>query len=105
MAKSFVEQFDISYPVYADPKRLTYQHMGFKRAFGLGFSSIGHATRASRGGYRQGPVQGDPWQQGGEALFSQSGELLWSHSSKMAGAHAEPEDILKVIQSLQQRWA
>ena len=105
MANNFAEQFDIGYPIYVDPKRKTYQHMNFKRSFGLGISSFRHASRASLAGHRQGAVQGDPWQQGGEALFSQSGELLWSHSSKMAGAHAEPDDILKVIQSLQQRWA
>ena len=97
MAKDFVEQFAIAFPVYTDPKRITYQKMNFQRSFGLGFASLGKARRAVKGGHKQGTVQGDPWQQGGEALFSQEGEVLWSHASKMAGAHANPQEILQQI--------
>ena len=99
MAKDFVEQFDIQFPVYTDPKRETYSFMKFKRSFGIGFSSFVKGTKAFKKGHRQGAVQGDPWQQGGEALFSIEGTVLWSHSAKVAGVHASKEEILSTIDS------
>ena len=99
MAQDFVEQFNISFPVYTDPKKQTYAFMKFKRSFGIGFSSVVKGTKAFQKGYRQGAVQGDPWQQGGEALFSMNGTVLWSHSAKVAGTHATKEQILAAIDS------
>ena len=97
MAKDFVEQFEIPYPVYTDPAKKTYDFMGFKRSFGLGLSSMWTASRALRKGHVQGATRGDVWQQGGEGLFACGGELLWSHSAKKSGEHASTTQLLAAI--------
>ena len=99
MAEDFVHQFNIPFPVYTDPKRKTYAHMGFKRSLGFGLSSIKNASRAIQGGHKQGPVHGDPWQQGGEALFNTNGEILWAHSADKVGSHSTPDRILGAIKT------
>ena len=99
MAQDFVEQFDIQFPVYTDPDRETYSFMGFKRKFGLGLSSFFKGRKAFLKGHRQGAVQGDVWQQGGEALFAQDGTVLWSHAANLAGTHSSRSELLMAIQS------
>ena len=99
MAKGFVEQFDIPYPVYTDPSKESYDLMGFKRSFGLGLSSMWTASRAISKGHVQGATKGNVWQQGGEGLFARGGELLWSHSAKKAGEHASTQQLLAAIDS------
>ena len=99
MAKDFVEQFEIEFPVYTDPDKLTYRFMGFKRSFGLGMSSFGHARRAMKKGFAQGMILGDAWQQGGEALFSAKGEVLWSHSASQAGTHSTRKQLLAALEA------
>ena len=99
MAEDFVEQFSITFPVYTDPKRITYKHMGFKRSHGISWGSLSSAGRALFSGHKQGQVLGDPWQQGGEALFAQDGSILWAHAANQAGSHASAKEILAGVTS------
>jgi hypothetical protein len=100
MARDFVEQFDIQFGVYTDPSLSTYKAMDFKRKIGIGLSSIRSGFRAARMGHTQGKVQGDPWQQGGEAIFSRQGTLIWSRTSPSAGDHSSPVEVLKALDLL-----
>jgi hypothetical protein len=97
MAIDFAEQFSIPFPVYIDSDQTTYQFMNFKRRAGLGLKSTSNLARALKKGHIQGAVKGDPWQQGGEAIFAQDGSILWSHAAKTAGSHASRKEILKVL--------
>lgn len=100
MAKDFVSQFAIDYPVYTDPERSTYQAMGWRRGLGINFSTLGHSMRAMGKGFVQGRTQGDTWQQGGEALLSTSGAVLWACASSEAGKHASDEQIRAALAKL-----
>ena len=97
MAKDFIEQYSIPYPVYCDPQKQTYALMGWKRTFGLGFQSIRTGWKEFAQGHRQGPVLGDPWQQGGEALILQDGNIWWSNAADEAGTHTTKTDLEEVL--------
>lgn len=97
MARDFVDQFDIAYPVFADPDRKTYEAFGLKTKFGLGLKTPLHMMRAVGKGFLQGRTQGSVFQQGGEALISSQGEILWSRVSNQAGSHASDEEIRAAI--------
>jgi len=99
-ARDFSGKFKISYPLYTDPQRKTYQALGMKTKLGLSFKTPLHATRAMRNGFFQGRTQGSPFQQGGEALISSQGEILWSRVSDEAGSHASDEEIRSAIEML-----
>ena len=99
MAEAFAEQFNITFPLYTDPERVTYRSMNFTRSFGISFGSVGYAKRAFQKGFTQGKVAGDPWQQGGEALIEQNGNVHWKHAAKAAGSHASVSEIRQVVTS------
>ena len=100
MAKDFVSQFAIAYPVYTDPERRTYQAMGWRRGLGINIRTLRHSMRARSKGFVQGRTQGDTWQQGGEALLSTSGAVLWTCASSEAGKHANDAQIRAVLAEL-----
>jgi len=100
MARDFAEQFNISYPLFTDPQRKTYQALGMKTKFGLGLRTPLHIARAMRNGFLQGRIQGSPFQQGGEALISSQGEILWSRISNEAGSHASDQEIRNAFEML-----
>ena len=100
MARDFVEQFSVDFPVYTDPSRKTFALAGFKRSvlfFGPRTFKRGRAAKAA--GFRQGPVAGDPWQQGGEVIVAPEGELLYCRSSSGPGDHAPVPELLEVLHS------
>jgi hypothetical protein len=101
MAEDFVEQFNIPFPVYTDPRKETYTLMGWKRTFGLGLRSLKSSWTEYSQGHRQGSVLGDPWQQGGEALILQDGSLWWSHAANEAGTHSSVVELKKIISRFQ----
>lgn len=100
MARDFVEQFSVTFPVWTDPGKETYKLAGFQRAFGLGLKSLGRGRRASSGGHRQGKTQGDPWQQGGTLVLGGDGRLVFAHAADGAGDHAPVGDLLAALDSL-----
>ena len=97
MAQDFAEQFSLTFPLYTDPEKHTYAFLGWKRQFGLGWNSFKNSWSAFQSGHRQGSVQGDPWQQGGEALITSSGKIWWSHAANEAGTHAPKEELLTIL--------
>lgn len=57
-----------------------------------------NALRALRSGYRQGAVQGDPWQLGGVFVIRPGGALAYRHVSREAGDHAPIGEILDALE-------
>jgi hypothetical protein len=98
MARDFVEQFSVEFPVYTDPSRQTYQWLEFKRPYvALDLGVFKRGRRAGKAGFRQGAVAGDVFQQGGEIIVSPDGALLYSRASSGPGDHAPVEELLAVL--------
>ena len=93
MAADFAAQFSITFPLYTDPTRETYQQMGWDRRIGIGAKSVKQGWNAWKEGFRQGKTQGDPWQQGGEAIILQDGSSWWSHPANEAGTHCSIDEL------------
>ncbi len=98
MASDFVTTFEADFPVYTDPSRATYKLAGFKRtALFFGPRTFKHSRRATKAGFRQGRVAGDPWQQGGDVIVAPGDNLLYSRASSGPGDHAPLEELLAVL--------
>ena len=97
MATDFREQLALDVPVWVDPKRVTYQHLGFKHSVlsAVGPRVWGHFLRAWREGFRQGATQGDPWQQGGVLVVRRGGAIEYGFASAAAGDHPPIEVVMQ----------
>ena len=95
-AKDFARAFGVTAPLYVDPRREAYQAFDLAHGVGatLNLESITHGLRAFAGGFRQGAVQGDPWQQGGVFLVMPDGSMPYAYRSRSAGDHPDTEAIL-----------
>ena len=69
-AKAFRDEHGLDFPLRVDPELAAYRAAGLRRGAWrtLGPRVLAHAARAFGRGFRQGAVQGDPWQQGGVFL-------------------------------------
>jgi NAD(P)-dependent dehydrogenase (short-subunit alcohol dehydrogenase family) len=56
-----------------------------------------NALRALRSGYRQGEVQGDPFQLGGVLVIRPDGALSYRHVSRVAGDHPPLDDVIAAL--------
>ena len=97
MAKEFARQYSIPFPLYTDPTCQSYHMMGWQKKFGISMKSVKEGFKLFYQGHRQGKIQGNPWQQGGEALFLPSGECWWSKSVDYAGHHSTLADLQTLI--------
>ena len=97
MATDFREQLKLEVPVWVDPKRITYTHLGFKHSVLSAFRPKvwGPALRAFRAGFRQGATKGDPWQQGGVLVVRKGGALEYGFASAAAGDHPPLDLVLE----------
>lgn len=98
MAQDFVEQFNIPFPIYTDENRESYELMNFHYGLGIGLKTLKAGFGITKKGIKQGKVQGNVWQQGGEALFATGGRLFWRHANKTAEEHTSTAELMKVIQ-------
>ena len=98
-AKAFAAERELDFPLLTDPGRRAYKKAGLLRNIVSTFNPkfLGAASRALKGGHRQGMVQGDPWQQGGAFVFAPGDEVLFAQVSKAAGDHADPDDLLAAL--------
>lgn len=82
-----------------DPELRSYRAAGMRGGRSELFSPrlATNALRALRGGFRQGAVQGDPFQLGGLLVIRPDGALTLRHVSREAGDHASPGDILAAL--------
>ena len=100
MARGFVQQFKVPFPVFTDPGRQVFALAGMKRSFGIGLHTFGVAGRAMKAGFRQGRTQGDPWQQGGALIVLPPGEVVFEHVDQGAGDHVAPEVVLAALEEV-----
>ena len=98
MARDFAQEFNVGVPLYTDPSRKSYELAGWRRPMGSAVLSMGtmlrSATRAMKGGFRQGKTQGDAFQIGGVLVVEPNGAVIFEHADRSAGDHASIEDIL-----------
>jgi hypothetical protein len=99
MARSFAEHFKFpdSVKVLTDPTRESYKALGLHRSVWRTFSlkAIGFYRAARKNGFKQGRVQGDPWQQGGSLVVDKGGKVLYRFVSDAPGHHASPQTLLQ----------
>lgn len=98
-ARAFVEERNVTFPVYVDPERVTYRAAGLKRGVGtvLRPGVVKNGLRALAGGHIQGAVRGDPWQQGGVFVFGPGNEEFLAHVSETPGDHPTSEQVLDAL--------
>ena len=101
MATDFREEFGLKVPVWVDPKRITYTHLGFKHSVGSVFSPqvLLAGLRATAAGFRQRRTQGDPWQQGGVLVVKRGGALVYGFASEAAGDHPPIDEVMHAARS------
>ena len=96
-AKAFIQDENLSFPVYVDPELEAYKLAGLKRGVASTFklSSLGNAFRATRSGHKQTGLKGDPRQQGGVFVIRQpSQDVSFAYVSETSGDHPSIESIV-----------
>lgn len=98
-AKAFRDERDLDFALYSDPGLRAYRAAGLRRDAASTFSlgPLKHGMRALKSGFRQGMVQGDPWQQGGAFVFAPGDEVLFEQRSDSAGDHVDPRELVAAL--------
>lgn len=99
-AAAFREDLALDVPILVDPDLVSYRTAGLRRDLRAALSPkrVRNAWRAFKDGYRQRPVQGDPWQQGGVFVIAAGGEdILFAHVSDVPGDHPDPLAVLEAV--------
>ncbi len=99
-AAAFREDFELDGPLLVDPELRAYRAAGLRRGRVeiLSPRLLGAGLRATRAGYRQTSVEGDPWQLGGVFVIRPGGALAYRFASRDAGDHAPIEEILAALE-------
>ena len=97
MAKSFVEELGLVFPVFCDQEGTAYRLAGMRRNFGLNLSSIKDAWRSYQSGYRQHKTAGDVWQQGGVLVVNSEGTILEACADQSAGEYIDIPQLIDRI--------
>lgn len=100
-ARAFREDLALpdSVVLLVDPELRSYRAAGMRRGRAELFSPrlAANAFRAMRTGFRQGSVQGDPFQLGGMLVIRPDGTLSYRHVSSEAGDHAPLDEVLAAL--------
>ncbi|MBL8738475.1 MAG: AhpC/TSA family protein [Planctomycetes bacterium] len=96
MAAAFAAEWAGPHPVLSDPSRAVFAAAGMRRSLfaTLHWRLFANAWRAFRSGFRQGKVQGDPWQQGGVLVLDQRGAIVHRQIDRAGG---DPLDLGAVL--------
>lgn len=96
MAQDFARTHAGPFPVLSDVKKRTYAAAGMKRSGWamLHPRMLKNLWRALRRGFRQGRVQGDPFQQGGAFVFGPDGRVLYREIDATSG---DPLDLGAIV--------
>lgn len=86
-AAAFAREHAGDHPVLCDPSGAAFRGAGMARGLGrvIRLRTLTAALRARRAGFRQGRVQGDPWQLGGVVVLGPDGEVLHTQTDAAAG--------------------
>lgn len=104
-AASFIEGFreatGYAGPVFTDPTRAAFDAAALLRGVGvtLNLATVRRSIGAYRRGYRQGSLQGDPFQQGGVLVIAPGGEVRWRHVSRGPGDNATAAEIAAALRA------
>ena len=92
----FVQAFDFTGEMYVDEGLNAYRAFGLHRGVSktLGIASLRKGLAALKKGFRQGPSQGDLWQQGGVFVIGPGDRLHFAHRDRFAGDLADPRAVL-----------
>jgi hypothetical protein len=99
--RAFREDLRIEAPIYVDTERRAYEALGMRRGVGAAIGSLGalkNVARALKGGFRQGPVQGDPWQLGGVLVVRPGGAVTYRYLSRALGDHPRVDDAVAALE-------
>jgi peroxiredoxin len=98
-ARQFAEEQALPFALYTDPTRESYGRAGLRRGVlsSVGLGVVRRGVAALRDGYRQGPIQGDPLQQGGVLVIATGGDVLYRYVSEEAGDHPSNEALLRAV--------
>ena len=96
MAAAFAREHAGSHPVLSDQDRALFAASGMRRGWWrmLRPSLLRNLVRALRRGFRQGRVQGDPWQLGGVVVIDRERRIHHVQRDAVAGA---PLDFAAVV--------
>ena len=100
-ARAFVEDENLSFPLYVDPELKAYELAGLRHGVAATFklSSLGNALRAMKSGHMQSGLKGDPWQQGGVFVIRQPDpKVSLAYVSQTSGDHPSIETIVGALQ-------
>ena len=89
----------MDYPVFADPKKGSYQAFGMKRAT-LGMLDpriLANGARAARAGHKQTAVRGDPLQNGGVVVLDADGVVKHIHVERRSGDLADLDAVIAAL--------
>ena len=90
------QKYDISFPIYIDMARSSYELFEFLCPIGYWHLYDFKAKQHFDKGFRQGSTQGSVLQQGGEALFDNGG-IAFKNIAQKAGEHRDLEEILSSL--------
>jgi len=98
-ARAFRDERKLDFPLLVDPGLKAYKAAGLKRGALLTLNPMTalRGVRAMKDGFRQGLMEGDPWQQGGAFVIGKDGGVRFAFVSSGAGVHAEPADLLAAL--------
>ena len=95
----FREQTKYQGPIYTDPSLAVYKAAQLERSVTgtLDPRGLAGGVRAFFKGHRQGPTQGDAWQQGGVLVIAQDGTIKYQHASERPGDNASVAQIAAAL--------
>ena len=98
-ARRFRAEQGVTFPLYTDPTRHSYEVAGLHRGLASTFSPrvALHGAKAIAAGFRQSHTQGDALQQGGVFVIAPGGRVLFEYRSREAGDHPNPERLLAAL--------
>lgn len=101
MAAAFARDHAGPHAVLSDVARRTFQAAGMKRGLAsmLRLRLFVNVVRGMRAGFRQGKVQGDPWQQGGVLVFDRGGRLLHQQLDAVGGDALDLDAVVAAVRS------
>ena len=99
-AKGFRESTGYTGPLFVDGQGLAYRAVALGRLKLwnlLSFRMIRNAIRARKEGFRQGKVEGDPWQLGGTLVVAPGDRLLFAWRNQNADDDAPIDDVIAAL--------
>lgn len=99
MAMDFATTHAGGHQVLCDVGRKAFAAAGMKRSLRttLHWRMAANLWRALRAGFRQGRVQGDPWQQGGVLVFGRRGEVVYEQVDRVGGDELDVAAVLQAV--------